>query len=241
MSERPQRHADHLPTPLPPFLAACRGQANGLHPDLDHAPGRALPAGVPRAARQARLPEHGADARAGGRGHAATGAPIRARRRDPVLGHSDAARRAGADSVPPGAGLHHPVAHAGGDDAIVLPPPGRTRRRASPPSPGYAPRCRRTPRSSALPARRSPSSAISSRATARKGFFVAKSFLFSEPAAADRLLESGPTQTRLSHRPGRGRRQGRADFRLLGRVSPTFARHALRAVALVAGRPRACR
>ncbi len=81
------------------FLAACRRQPVAHTPGLGHAPGRALPAGVPRAARQGRLRDPDAHPRAGRRGDPAAAAALRARcghplqrHHDPAAGHGRGAR-----------------------------------------------------------------------------------------------------------------------------------------------------
>ena len=77
------------------FLRACRLRARRPHAGLVHAPGRPLPARVPRAARGPGHPGDVPDARAGGRDHAAAAAADAAGRGDPVLRHHGAGRRAG--------------------------------------------------------------------------------------------------------------------------------------------------
>ena len=73
------------------FLAACRRQPVAHRPDLDHAPGGALPARVPGAARQGRLRDADTHAGPGSGGDPAAAAALRTRRRDPLQRHHDAA------------------------------------------------------------------------------------------------------------------------------------------------------
>ena len=76
----PSRSTGTLPARVP-------ARNSRAHADLDHAAGRALPARVSRASREARLPDVLSHARNRVRDHAAAGSAAGRGRRDPVLGH----------------------------------------------------------------------------------------------------------------------------------------------------------
>ena len=82
------------------FMRAFRGEETRAPPALDHAPGRPLPAGVPRARAEALLRGAVRPTGAGGRGDAAAAAPLPARRRDRLRRHPDAAARRSAIALP---------------------------------------------------------------------------------------------------------------------------------------------
>ncbi len=67
-------------------------QASRHHSGLAHAPGRTLPARIPRPAREAELHRALPAARGGGRGHAPAARPLRSRRRHHLRRHPAAAR-----------------------------------------------------------------------------------------------------------------------------------------------------
>ena len=103
------------------LLARLPRPSHRLHPRLAHAPGRALPARIPRPARTGRQ-FHGAGKQpaAGGRSHAATAGALPAGCRHSVQRHSDGARCHGAG----------PVVSAGRRPAVR--PPRTARRRCGP-------------------------------------------------------------------------------------------------------------
>ena len=111
-----------------PSCAPACAQPTDVHAGLADAPGRPLPARVPRHARQGRQlhgPGHEPGLRH--RGHAAAARALSARRRDPVLRHPDRARRDG-----PG-----PVVRRGRRPALRAAGARRSRGRARSPCPTW--------------------------------------------------------------------------------------------------------
>jgi uroporphyrinogen decarboxylase len=187
---------DHLPAPLPPFLAACRRQQTAYTPIwIMRQAGRYLPEYRALRAKHdfltmVRTPELAVEV---------TLQPVRRFPLDAAILFSDILTP--LDGLGLGLEFHpapvfaQPLRTAAAIDALVLPPPQEN-----------APQVFASVRGlrAALP----PETPLIGFAGApftlfcylveghgSKGFFVAKSFLFSEPAAADRLLDKLATQT----------------------------------------------
>ena len=201
----------------PPFLAACREPADRAHAGVVHAPGRPLAARVPGDPGRGQHPRRHQRARAGGRDHAAAGAPLRRRRRHPLQRHRRAGRTpsASASTSPraPGPVVDRAVPHAAPTSTASARSSPRPTRRTSletvPP---------RWPRSSTVPLHR----------------------LRRRPVHRGQLPDRGPAVAHLrAHQGADARRRRRSGTTLLDRLAD-LAIASLRARSTPAPRPSSC-
>ncbi len=196
MSGPPRLAPDHLPAPLPPFLAACKRQAAAHTPIwIMRQAGRYLPEYRALRAKHdfltmVRTPELAVEV---------TLQPVRRFALDAAILFSDILTP--LDGLGLGLEFHpapvfrKPLRTPAAIDALVLPPPQENAAQVFAAVAGL--RAALPPETPLIGFAGAPFTLFCYLVEGHgsKGFFVAKSFLFSEPAAADRLLDKLATQT----------------------------------------------